>query len=143
MHAVTLYRLGGQGSSWGGVVRSRVRLVERGRRVGADEAVPALSAFVPQGAFGPDYPSSGFSIVNNGSKGKSVRAGRFSYLRANEPGSCRFAVSRARQRLSASSSGWRCDQSSRCVSLPHAIAIKWCAPCCLPSWTGIISVTPS
>jgi len=74
MHAVTLYRLGGQGSSWGGVVRSRVRLVERGRRVGADEAVPALSALVPQGAFGPGYPSSAFSIVNNDADGKTVLA---------------------------------------------------------------------
>jgi hypothetical protein len=77
-------------------------------------------------------------------RGRQEGSGRtdFSYLKANEPGSCRFAISRARQRLRASSSGCRFDQSSRCVSLPHSIAIKRCAPCSLPSCTGVTSAPP-
>jgi hypothetical protein len=81
-----------------------------------------------------------------GSPVRTYRAARSRsalYLRANEPGSCRLATSRARQRLSASSRGCRCDQSIRCVSLPHSIATKRCSPCCLPSCTGVTSATPS
>jgi hypothetical protein len=81
--------------------------------------------FRPSGGFRPRLSVLGFPIVNNDSDGKTVLAtGWLAHLRANEPGSCRFAISRARHRLSASSSGCRCDQSSRCVSLPHSIATR-------------------